>query len=109
MTATEIGYEQVRAWVKMRLQRTHATVVHTLAWAVLAGVADFLIRPFFDLTILASWEQVLRLSMPLRFASRSKSATTRCQTRRRWYFSNRRLQVFGDARMSCGLSSHRHP
>ena len=35
MTATEVGYEQVRAWVKTRLQRTHATVVQTIAWGVL--------------------------------------------------------------------------
>jgi hypothetical protein len=35
MTATAIGYGQVRAWVKVRLQQTHATVVQTMAWAVL--------------------------------------------------------------------------
>ena len=47
--------------------------------------------------------------MPRRSASLSKSATMRCQTRRRWYSNNRRLQVWGDARMSCGRSSQRHP
>src|SRR5262247_1425780 len=35
MTASAVGYPQVRAWVKARLGRTHATVVHTMAWAVL--------------------------------------------------------------------------
>ena len=47
--------------------------------------------------------------MPRRSASLSKSATMRCQTRRRWYSNNRRLQVWGEARMSCGRSSQRHP
>ena len=47
--------------------------------------------------------------MPLRFASCIKSATMRCQTRRRWYSNNRRLHVLGEARMSCGRSSQRHP
>src|SRR6266567_4265942 len=47
--------------------------------------------------------------MPRRSASLSKSATMRCQTRRRWYSNNLRLQVWGDARMSCGRSSQRHP
>jgi Transposase DDE domain len=35
MTASAVGYPQVRAWVKAMLGRTHATVVHTIAWAVL--------------------------------------------------------------------------
>ena len=35
MTASAVGYPQVRAWVKAMLGRTHATVVHTMAWAVL--------------------------------------------------------------------------
>ena len=35
MTATEEGYEHVWAWVKGRLQQSHATVVQTLTWAVL--------------------------------------------------------------------------
>jgi hypothetical protein len=47
--------------------------------------------------------------MPRRSASRIRSATMRCQTRRRWYSNNRRLHVLGDARMSCGRSSQRHP
>ena len=34
MTASAVGYPQVRAWVKAMLG-THATVVHTMAWAVL--------------------------------------------------------------------------
>src|SRR5713101_1963202 len=47
--------------------------------------------------------------MPLQSASLLKSATRRCQTRRRWYSNNRRLQVLGDARLSWGISSQRHP
>src|SRR4029450_4776723 len=35
MTTSAVGYPQVRAWVKAMLGRTHATVVHTIAWAVL--------------------------------------------------------------------------
>jgi Transposase DDE domain len=35
MTTSAVGYPQVRAWVKAMLGRTHATVVHTMAWAVL--------------------------------------------------------------------------
>ena len=35
MTASAVGYPQVRAWVKAMRGRTHATVVHTMAWAVL--------------------------------------------------------------------------
>ncbi len=72
-------------------------------------VPDLGVRPFLDFTTLASWEQFLRFSMPLQSASLLKSATLRCQTRRRWYSNNRRLQVLGDARMSCGRSSQRHP
>src|SRR5262249_44641926 len=34
MTASAVGYPQVRAWVKAMLGRTHATVVHTMAGAV---------------------------------------------------------------------------
>jgi Transposase DDE domain len=35
MTASAIGYEQVRAWVEVMLGQTHATVVRTTAWIVL--------------------------------------------------------------------------
>lgn len=35
MTASAVGYEQVRAWVEVMLGRTHATVVRTTAWIVL--------------------------------------------------------------------------
>jgi hypothetical protein len=35
MTASAVGYSQAREWVKVMLGRTHATVVHTIAWAVL--------------------------------------------------------------------------
>jgi hypothetical protein len=35
MTASAVGYEQVRAWVEVMLGRTHTTVVRTTAWIVL--------------------------------------------------------------------------
>ena len=35
MTASAVGYEQVRAWVAVMLGTTHATVVRTTAWIVL--------------------------------------------------------------------------
>src|SRR5919198_1418176 len=35
MTASAVGYEQVRAWVAVMLGQTHATVVRTTAWIVL--------------------------------------------------------------------------
>src|SRR6266568_9539578 len=35
MTASAVGYEHVQEWVKTRLGRTQATVVQTVAWAVL--------------------------------------------------------------------------
>jgi len=47
--------------------------------------------------------------MPRRSASLIRSATMRCQTRRRWYSNSRRLQVLGETVMSCGRSSQRHP
>jgi hypothetical protein len=35
MTASAVGYEQVRAWVEVMLGTTHVTVVRTTAWIVL--------------------------------------------------------------------------
>jgi hypothetical protein len=35
MTASAVGYEQVRAWVAVMLGRTHVPVVRTTAWIVL--------------------------------------------------------------------------
>src|SRR5262245_66346150 len=35
MTASAVGYEQVRVWVEVMLGQTHATVVRTTAWIVL--------------------------------------------------------------------------
>lgn len=35
MTASAVGYEHVRDWVKAMVPSTHATVVQTMAWAVL--------------------------------------------------------------------------
>src|SRR5262249_42164900 len=45
MTAIDVGYEHVRAWVKGRLQQTHATVVQTLAWAVLGVLVAQRVTP----------------------------------------------------------------
>jgi len=45
MTATEVGYEQVRAWVKARVKQTHATVVQTIAWAVLCVLVAQRVTP----------------------------------------------------------------
>jgi Transposase DDE domain len=45
LTATEVGYEQVQAWVKARLQQTHVTVVQTIAWAVLCVVVAQRVTP----------------------------------------------------------------
>src|SRR5215471_1898073 len=36
MTASAVGYEQVRTWVEVMLGKTHATVVRTTAWIVLS-------------------------------------------------------------------------
>jgi hypothetical protein len=36
MTASAVGYEQVRTWVEVMLGKTHATVVRTPAWIVLS-------------------------------------------------------------------------
>jgi Transposase DDE domain len=45
MTAIDVGYEHVRAWVKGQLQQTHATVVQTLAWAVLCVLVAQRVTP----------------------------------------------------------------
>jgi Transposase DDE domain len=45
MTATDVGYERVRAWVKVQLKQTHATVVQTLAWAVLCVLVAQRVTP----------------------------------------------------------------
>ena len=45
MTATDVGYERVRAWVKARLQQTHTTVVQTIAWALLCIVVAQRLTP----------------------------------------------------------------
>jgi Transposase DDE domain len=45
MTASAIGYERVREWVKMRLGRTHATTVATVTWAALCVLAAQRVTP----------------------------------------------------------------
>jgi hypothetical protein len=71
MTATEVGYEQVRAWVKVRLKQTHATVVQTMAWAVLCIVVAQRVTP-----------AALARALP---AEQSGSGRARLTRVRRWW------------------------
>jgi DDE family transposase len=45
MTASAVGYEYVRAWVKAAVASTHATVVQTIAWAVLCVLVAQRVTP----------------------------------------------------------------
>jgi hypothetical protein len=71
MTATDVGYEQVRAWVKVRLQQTHATVVQTIAWAVLRVLVSQRVTP-----------AALARALP---AEQSGSGRARLTRVRRWW------------------------
>jgi hypothetical protein len=71
MTATEVGYEQVRAWVKVQLQQTHATVVQTIAWAVLCVLASQRVTP-----------AALARALPAAHAGSGRARLTRV---RRWW------------------------
>jgi hypothetical protein len=62
--------------------------------SVFTGVSYLVFRPLLDLMTLASWYAFLRLINPRRLASFLSSLTIFCQTRRRWYSSSRRLQVW---------------
>src|SRR4029077_2824396 len=44
-TATNVGYERVRVRVKVQLTQTHATVVQTIAWAVLCVLVAQRVTP----------------------------------------------------------------
>src|SRR2546428_441532 len=55
MTASAVGYPQVREWVKARLGRTHATVVHTMAWAVLCVLLAQRVTPAAMARALPAW------------------------------------------------------
>ena len=71
MTASAVGYPQVRAWVKAMLGRTHATVVHTIAWAVLCLLVAQRATP-----------AALARALPADQAGRARARLTRV---RRWW------------------------
>jgi hypothetical protein len=71
MTASAVGYPQVRAWVKAMLGRTHATVVHTMAWAVLGLLVAQRATP-----------AALARALPADQAGRARARLTRV---RRWW------------------------
>jgi hypothetical protein len=71
MTATDVGYDRVQAWVKVRLQQTHATVVQTLAWAVLCVLLAQRVTP-----------AALARALP---AEQSGSGRARLTRVRRWW------------------------
>src|SRR5215813_75078 len=71
MTASAVGYLQVREWVKVMLGRTHATVVHTIAWAVLCLLVAQRATP-----------AALARALPADQAGRARARLTRV---RRWW------------------------
>src|SRR5215472_4047080 len=71
MTASAVGYLQVREWVKVMLGRTHATVVHTIAWAVLCLLVAQRATP-----------AALARALPAEQAGRARARLTRV---RRWW------------------------
>jgi hypothetical protein len=71
MTTSAVGYPQVRAWVKAMLGRTHATVVHTMAWAVLCVLVAQRVTP-----------AALARALPAEQAGRARARLTRV---RRWW------------------------
>jgi hypothetical protein len=71
MTVSAVGYPQVREWVKVMLGRTHATVVHTIAWAVLCVLVAQRVTP-----------AALARALPAEQAGRARARLTRV---RRWW------------------------
>src|SRR5262245_8555920 len=71
MTASAVRYPQVHAWVKAMLGRTHATVVHTMAWAVLCVLVAQRVTP-----------AALSRALPAEQAGRARARLTRV---RRWW------------------------
>jgi DDE family transposase len=71
MTARDVGYEQVQAWVKVRLQQMHVTVVRTVAWAVLCVLSAQRVTP-----------AALARALP---AEQSGSGRARLTRVRRWW------------------------
>ena len=70
-TASAVGYPQGRAWVKAMLGRTHATVVHPMAWAVLCVLVAQRVTP-----------AALARALPAEQAGRARARLTRV---RRWW------------------------
>jgi hypothetical protein len=71
MTASAVGYPPVREWVKAMLGRTHTTVVHTIAWAVLCLLVAQRATP-----------AALARALPADQAGRARARLTRV---RRWW------------------------
>jgi hypothetical protein len=63
MTASAVGYERVHAWVKAMLGKTHATVVQTIAWAVLCVLVAQRVTP-----------AALARALPMAQAGRARAA-----------------------------------
>ena len=71
MPASAVGYAQVQVWVKTMLGRTHATVMHTVAWAVLCVLLAQRVTP-----------AALARALPASQAGRARARLTRV---RRWW------------------------
>ena len=71
MTASAVGYARVQEWVKAMGGRTHATVVQTIAWAVLCVLVAQRITP-----------AALARALPAEQAGRARARLTRV---RRWW------------------------
>src|SRR5437773_12403216 len=71
MTASAVGYEQVRAWVEVMLGTTHATVVRTTAWIVLCVLVAQRVTA-----------AALARALPAEQAGRARARLTRV---RRWW------------------------
>jgi hypothetical protein len=71
MTASAVGYDRVHEWVKVMLDRTHATVVRTIAWAVLGVLLAQRVTP-----------AALARALPAEQAGRARARLTRV---RRWW------------------------
>ena len=71
MTASAVGYEHVQEWVKTMAGKTHATVVQTIAWAVLCVLVAQRVTP-----------AALARALPAEQAGRARARLTRV---RRWW------------------------
>jgi hypothetical protein len=71
MTASAVGYERVQEWVKVMGGKTHATVVRTIAWAVLCVLLAQRVTP-----------AALARALPAEQPGRARARLTRV---RRWW------------------------